>query len=544
MESSTIIDSTATPVRNISLAGVLRVSAVRQIVLLLGIAVAVAAGFAIAMWSQTPGFTQLYVDLDVAEAADVADALRTANIEYKLNAATGNILVPESSLHAARMQLASQGLPASASSGMASLGEQSGFGTSQFMETARYQHALEAELGHTIASLGAVREARVHLALPNRSSFLRDRETASASVLVHLFRGRSLESEQATAIVNLVAASVPDLQPKNVTVVDQYGSLLNSAGQETDAQATTQFKYTRRLEETFKSRIEDLLVPLVGVGRVRAEVVADVDFTVVEETRESFDPASTVVRSEQISEDLKTGNGVLSGGVPGALSNQPPEAADTPPADTLAGSETREQQNSSRSSIRNFEVDRTISHTRPQAGTIRRLSVAVLVDESAPEEGAAAATLSDQQIAEYTSLVREAVGFNEARGDTVVVLGGEFKHAAPLAPAAAPPFWEKPVLRDALKQVLGAALVLAIAFGVVRPMLKSVVNQEPPPAVSGEYLGAGGSFPVATGAPVSAAAAPIPAPSYDEKVAAAKNITGHDPARVAQVVKQWVAGDA
>lgn len=541
MDNSNVIESTAVVTNNMSLGSVLRIPAVRQIMLLIGVAAAVAAGFAIALWAQTPGYTQLYSGLSAAESADISDALRAADIDYKLNAASGDILVPEASLHSARMQLASQGLPQSAAVGMGMMHDQSSFGVSQFMENARYQHALEAELVRTISSLGAVREARVHLALPKQTSFIRDQKNVSASVLLHLYRGRALEQDQAAAVVNLVAASVPNLQPNNVTVVDQHGSLLSSAGQPADAQASTQFKYSRRLEETYKARIEDLLTPLVGAGRVRAEVVADIDFTFSEETRESFDPARTVVRSEQVSEDLRTGDGFASAGVPGALSNQPPEAGGVDEGATATVEDT-EATNTSRSSTRNFEVDRTISHTRPQAGTIRKLSIAVLIDDSPLGGSDDATSLDDADIERYTALVREAVGFNAARGDTVVVLGEAFIPPAVAVEAEPPAFWEKPILRDALKQVLGAALVLAIAFGVVRPMLRGVLASNTP--ISGEYVASAQGLPVPVATtPMTGGNAAIAAPSYDEKVAAAKNMTGHDPARVAQVVKKWVAAD-
>ena len=542
MEKNTVIESTAVPTSNLSLAGVWHIPAVRQVVLLVGIAGAVAAGFAIFLWSQTPGYTQLYGSLQGTEAAEVADALRAADIDYKLNANNGSIMVPEARLHDARLQLASQGLPQSVTRGMSTIQEQSSFGVSQFMENARYQHALEAELARTISSLGAVREARVHLALPKQTTFIREQKTVSASVLLQLFRGRVLASDQASAIVHLVASSVPHLAPKNVTLIDQYGRLLSTGDQApADAQAASQFKYSRRLEETFKSRIEDLLTPLVGPGRVRAQVVADVDFTIAEETRESFDPARTVVRSEQITESDQSGDGFVAAGVPGALSNQPPAAtADATAADEAGQTETR---NRSRDSIRNYEVDRTISHVRPQAGTIRRLSVAVLVDATPIDGADGQASMTPEDIDRYTALVKEAVGFDEARGDTVVVIHEAFRDVDPVADAESPAFWDKPILRDVAKQILGAALVLAIAFGVIRPLLRGVLASNAP--ISGEYLGSAGEFVAARGgAPqLAGGRASIAAPSYDEKVAAAKNITGHDPARVAQVVKQWVAAD-
>ena len=543
MDNANVIEGSALPpASSMNLATVLGIPAVRQVALLIGVAVAVAAGFAIALWSQQPGYTQLYANLTGAETAEIADALRVAEIDYKLNETTGGILVPETSLHQARMQLASQGLPQSASAGMNLLSEQQSFGTSQFMELARYQLALEAELARTISSLGAVHDARVHLAIPKQSSFIRDRKSASASVLVHLYRGRNLEEDQAAAVVNLVAGSVPDLQPGNVTVVDQYGNQLSTGDEmSAGAQASSQFKVAQRLEQAYKARIEDLLTPLVGAGRVRAEVVADIDFTLTEEARESYDPSNTVVRSEQVSEDRRSGANAVAGGIAGAVSNQPPETGGTAAA-PVAAADAAEVTNTSRSSIRNYEVDRTISHTRPQAGTIRRLSVAVLIDEGAADGDVEVSPLTDDELARYTTLVREAVGFDEARGDTVVVLGGTFRRADDAAEVEPAPIWENPALRDTMKQVLGALLVLAIAFGVVRPMLKSVVANSAPAAVSGEYLGAAGqSLPAAAGQFTGGGGAPLP--SYDEKVAAAKNISGHDPARVAQVVKKWVAAD-
>ncbi len=549
MDNANVIEGSATvvPTSNMSLATVLRIPAVRQVMLLIGVAAAVAVGFAIVLWSQTPGYTQLYGNVEPAESAEITDALRSAGIDFKVNPTTGAILVPESSLPTARMQLAGQGLSPSSNPGIDDRFSEVGFGENGFMLDVRYQAALEAELSRTISSLGSVREARVHLALPKQSSFLRDDREATASVLVHLYRGRTLQDEQAAAIVNLVAASVPNLHTRNVTVVDQNGTLLSSStGQSAGAQASSQFNYARRLEETYKRRVEDMLTSIVGPGRVRAEVSADIDFTQVEEVSERFDPQSAAVRSERTSENIQTGDGYASGGVPGALTNQPPEAAGAP-ADQTVVAEDSEIQNSSRSSTRNFEMDRTITSTRPQPWEIRRLSVAVLVDTTPPatadgEEAPAPQPLSQEVIDRYTMLVQESVGFDAARGDRVVVMGESFLPMAAAEPMEEPAIWEQPFVRDLLKQLLGAAIVLAIAFGVLRPMLRGVVASSPPQAISGEFLGSDQGFQVAAAMPAGEAAA-LSAPSFEEKVAAAKNMTGHDPARVAQVVKKWVATD-
>ena len=542
METGTVIESTAVDTSQLNLASVLRIPAVRQIILLIGVAAAVAVGFAIVLWSQSPGYRQLYGDLGTPEAsAAVAEALQTAGIDHKIGA-SGAILVAEAQLHAARLELASQGLPNSTGTGMDLMQEQSSFGVSQFMENARYQHALEAELARTISSLGAVREARVHLAMPKQSAFIRDTNGASASVLLHLFGGMRLEADQASAVVHLVASSVPNLHADDVTLIDQHGRLLSSgAEQAASAQAATQFKYARQLEDTYKKSIEDILTPLVGVGRVRAEVSADIDFTYTEETSEIFDPNRAVVRSEQTSENQTNGSGMLAGGVPGALSNQPPQAAGAQPV--ASEEEQVTPRNSSRSATRNYVVDRTIRHTRPQSGAVRRLSVAVLIDDTPVEGDETQATLTEADIERYTALVRQAVGFDEARGDTVVVLNDTFRPAEPIEEVAPPPLWERPALVDAMKQILGAILVLAIAFGVVRPMLRNVVSGSGSGA-AGQYAGGGGALAGGGGAQLGGGGvAAIAGPNYDEKVAAAKNLTGHDPARVAQVVKKWIATD-
>jgi flagellar M-ring protein FliF len=540
MDKKAVIDASAIPASQISLGGVFRIPAVHQVLLLVGVAAAVAAGFAIVLWSQTPGYTQLYSDLDTADVAQVAESLRAAGIEYKLDTGSGVVLVAESRLHDARLELASQGLPQGNAAGMDMISEQSSFGVSQFMEGARYQHALEAELARTISHLGAVSDARVHLAMPKQSAFMRDQKGASASVLLQLYRGRELEPDQASAIVHLVASSIPNLNASSVTLIDQHGRLLSTAGEQmSDAQAANQFRHAQRLEESYKRRIEELLTPLVGPGRVRAQVVANLDFTVTEETRESFDPSRTAIRSEQTSQTERRANGVLDGGIPGALSNQPPETVADNQGQGEVSATVTEPLNSSRSSTRNFEVDRTISHVRPQPGTIRRLSVAVLVDDSPLDNTSsdAQSSMSDAELERFTTLVKEAVGFDESRGDTVVVMNAAFRNLPQPVAMAEPKFWEKPALRDTFKQVLGVVLVLILAFGLVRPFLRSLMAGGPP--MSGEYIAAGGG-----GAQMrSGGNLQIPAPNYDEKVAAAKNMAGHDPARVAAVVRKWVTVD-
>ena len=527
-------------VPQIQLGNVLQIPAVRQVMLLVGVALAVAAGVAVVMWSQSPEYSQLYGELEQRDAAAVVDALAAAGIEYEVSASTGAILVRADQVHNARMQLAAQGLPQTAAGGMETVGESSSFGVSQFMETARYQHALEAELSRTIKSLRAVQEARVHLAIPKQSAFIRDQQRPTASVLLHLYGGQELEEGQAASIVNLVASSIPGMAPGDVTLIDQFGRLLSSDDDMNDeAMTARQFKITRELESDYRRRIEQLLLPLLGPGSVRAEVVADLDFTVVEQTTEAFDPASQVVRSEQISEEQRRADDALAGGVPGALSNTPPEAGGVTPEET----EAQTAINSSRRATRNFEMDRTISRTRAPSGTIRRLSVAVLIDEAAiaPQaaDAATGAATAAPDLERLTALVREAVGFSAERGDTVEVLSAPFRPMPTVQPGDGPALWEQPLVREIGKQAIGVLLVLALGFGVVRPMLKSIVtpaadglntllprNDDGGVSIAGQLEG-----PSSSGL------------SYQEKVAAARNITGHDPARVAQVVRKWIDND-
>ncbi|MEM9171331.1 MAG: flagellar basal-body MS-ring/collar protein FliF [Pseudomonadota bacterium] len=548
MDGTANIAELPPPAPQVHIGNLINIPAVRQLLLLIGVAASVAVGFALFSWSQTPDFAPVYGQLEERDRMAVKDALVASGIEHRINAQSGAVEVRSDQIHAARIQLAAQGLPSSAALSMADLGEGSTFGTSQFMESAKYQHTLEAELSATIQSLRAVQKARVHLAIPRESSFIRDRRRPSASVLLHLYGGAVLEPGKAIAIVNLVASSIPSMQQEDVTLVDQFGRLLSQQdGMSDEALTATQFNIVRMREDNLRQRIESMLGQIVGPGNVIAEVNADLDFTITEQTTESYDPTSQVIRSEQTSEQQRSGTGGLNGGTPGALANTPPQAGGNPNPQ-LAG--TEQQVNSSRQSTRNFEVDKTISVTRQPTGTVRRLSVAVIVNESAlipqsdlaaddeqgetpaPAENVTPISVEEQLL----PLVREAVGFDPQRGDTVEVVAAPFQQPEALGEVEGPPIWKQPIVRELAKQALGVILALAVAFGVVRPMLKSIVET---PATAVATL-----LPDQSGASISGQ---IDGPSernvalsYDEKVAAARNITGHDPARVAQVVRRWI----
>ncbi len=519
--------------------------ALRQLALLIGVAVAVAIGLWGYRWSQEPGYAPLYNGLADRDAADVAEALRSAGVPFRFEAGSGGVSVPQTQLDQARLQLAAQGLPRSGGVGFEMMQKEQGFGTSQFIENARYQHALETELSRTITSLQPVRAARVHLAIPKPSAFTRNGDSPSASVLVDLHSGRSLEQNQVASIVHMVASSVSGMPPGAVTVIDQYGRLLSqNDADSTAARSAEQLEHTRRLEADYMRRINELLLPMLGQGRVSAQVTADLDYSVIEEAREVFTPDPAKLRSEQLVEDTRR-SATAATGVPGATSNQPPQVGANPPLNTLAGGDENVQ-NLSRQSVRNYEMDRTLSHTRQATGRLRRLSVAVLVDHvprvKADGEGVVEyVPLPAEELAKVESLVREAVGFDAQRGDSVSVQNAPFIRED-IAPPEALPLWQRAELREMARQGGGALLVLALILFVLRPTLRSLLAaplKAQPALPTTEAVTAIADDRLALSSDAAVAGA-LPQLGYENKLQTARNAVAQDPKRVAQVVKNWV----
>ncbi len=516
---------------------------VRPLMMLASIIAGIALGVQIWLWVNNSDYQPLYTGLSDRDAAQVADALDASGIPMKLSA-SGAIEVPAGKVREARLAMAGQALPMGSSVGMEMLQQEQGFGTSQFIETARYQTALETELARTITSMQSVKVARVHLAMAKESAFARDHREASASVLVELYPGRRLEMAQVDAIVHLVSGSVPNLPSGRVTVVDQSGRLLSDNNRDPAlAASAAQFDQRRQLETGYVQRIEQLLTPMMGIGRVSAQVAADMDFSVTEEAREVYNPDTRVVRSEQVSENSSRGSSIGTGGIPGATANQPISAA----AARGEGGSAADVKNMSRNESRRYEVDRTVSHTRTPSGTINRLSVAVLVDNIPTRKDGGEieyVPLSEAQLKQVESLVKEAVGFNAERGDTVAVTNQPFLRPEIEALPSAP-LWEKPWLQNALKQMLGVLVLLAIGFGVLRPAMKNIIQTQgniirnrAAGALSGEV--AGTAQPALAGAGMAPAR---PGLGYDDKLAVARSAVAQDPKQVAQVVKAWVSKD-
>ena len=536
----------------------------RQFALLVGLAASVAIGFAVVLWSQQPEYRPLYGSMDNLNAAQVVEVLQQGRIRYKVEPNSGALLVRSEDLADARLQLASAGVAqGDGNLGFEILDRERGLGTSQFMETTQYRRGLEGEMARTISSLYNVKGARVHIAMPRSTVFVRDERKPSASVLLELYAGRKLEPAQVMAIVNLVATSVPELNKDQVTVVDQHGNLLSDQDQLNELTiAGRQFDHTRRLEDTYTRRVHSILQPVLGNGNYKAEVSADVDFSTLESTSENFNPESSL-RSEQVLVEQRAA-GQAPVGIPGALSNQPPGTTQVPEQviDPVTGEPVLVQppRDSREQSTRNFELDRQISYTRQQQGRLNRLSVAVVVDnrrELNAETGEVVSVpLTEAELNNLTLLVRDAVGFDQARGDSVSVVNSAFVPAAgELLEIPSIPFWTQPWFWDIAKQVLGILFVLVLVFGVLRPVLKGIGGAGSRPATDSPgypELGADGlpmdaelsedmvSLSAPTEQPVFL---PPPGAGYEQQLNAIKGLLAEDPGRVAQVVKEWINAD-
>lgn len=451
----------------------------KQISLVIALAATLALAVGIVMWSQTTNYTLLFGSMDAKDMSEVVQLLDQEQVEYQIEKASGAILVPEEIVHSLRLKLAAQGYPKQAATGYQILDIDQGFGISQFKETTRYHRALEGELAKSVQTINSVKTARVMLGLPKRSVFVRKQQKPTASVVVKLYPGRSLDEQQVTAIVSLVASSVPNMDPKGVSVVDQNGNLLTSNNQIGSMNMSLkQLDYTRTVEETYSSRIITLLAPIVGGrNKVRAQVTAELDFTQQEQTRENYEPDPEAIRSEQEIKEINRKDAPA--GIPGALTNQPPRAGLAPETSYEPGSDPN-LKNSKEERTKNYELDRTVSHIKNAVGTVRRLSVAVVVDDkiSTDEEGQVVRTpLTEEELQGYRQLVTDTVGLDETRGDTLSVVNASFVPEVE-EEIEGPKIWEEPWFWNIVKQALAAIAVLIIIFGVIRPMLKDLSKRE------------------------------------------------------------------
>jgi len=526
----------------------------QNITLMVAVAGIIALLYGLWMWGQTPDYRVLYGNLSDRDGGAIIESLQQMNVPYKFAEGGGALLVPANHVHEVRLRLASQGLPKSTLAGFEVMENQK-FGTSQFLEQVNYQRALEGELARSVQTLAAVQSARVHLAIPKPSVFVKEQKLPSASVVLGIHPGRALDAGQVSGIVHLIASSVSNMPAENVTVVDQSGALLSTTTKDSKQPLdATQLQYVRQIEQDYIQRVEAIIAPLIGAQNVRAQVTADIDFSQIEQAAEIFKPNQnkevSAVRSQQILESNNS-TGKNAAGVPGALSNQPPQPATAPivtPPDAIANASNggSDAQMRKESTV-NFEVDRTISYTKLPVGSIKRLSVAVVLNNRSivgKNGKVTSKPLSEIEKTQMTELVREAVGFDSKRGDSLSVMNSAFNVEKEI-PLADVPLWQQPEMIDLAKNILKYLLIAGIALflllGVIRPALKNYTaasvaataarQQHNNPQLVGHGDATGQTIPTQA---ISA---------YENNLQAAKQLAQKDPKIVASVVQGWVSNN-
>ncbi|MGO4326827.1 flagellar basal-body MS-ring/collar protein FliF [Cupriavidus sp. 2TAF22] len=535
------------------------------------LAAAIAVGV---LWSRAPDYKVLYSNLSERDGGSVIASLQQMNVPYKFAEGGGAVMVPAEKVHETRLRLASQGLPKSGTTGMELMDTQK-FGISQFAEQVNYQRGLEGELARSIESIAAVQTARVHLAIPKPTLFVRERQKPTASVVLQLYPGRAIDDGQVAAISYLVSSSVPELTPKSISIVDQHGNLLSGNGTNERMLDASQIKYVQALERNYAQRVEAILAPIVGQDNVKAQVTADVDFSIVEHTDESFkpnqDPTHAAIRSQQSSESNQQGAAPV-GGVPGALSNQPPAPATAPIATAQpprpgqpnqpgqqpgqqgqaaqtaqSGATTTAQSgpsSSRRDSTTNYELDRTVRHVQQAPGGVKRLSVAVVVNyrQKAGANGKMVTeALPATQLAQIENLTKEAMGFSADRGDSLNVVNSPFTSDTEIKPEL--PLWKQPDMIALAKTAAGylmlALLALFVWFKIARPVLRKYTAPPlPPPQDKNEEQ--------AVLLPPEEPANPEVlrlAAKYESDLALVRDAAQRDPRLVASVIKNWMSSD-
>ena len=539
----------------------------QKILLMVAVAALVALIVASSTWLKQSDYRILFSNISERDGGAIIAALDQMNVPYKFSDSGSAILIPGSRVHDVRLRLATQGLPKGGNVGF-ELMENQKFGVSQFAEQVNYQRGLEGELSRTIQSIGAVQAARVHLAIPKPTVFVREELKPSASVLLNLYAGRTLDAAQIAGIQNLVAASVPNLAPASVTLIDQTGAMISQLKSRLMEAGLdpAQLKYVREIEAAAIKRVEDILSPILGQGNYRVQVAADIDFSQSEQTAETHRPNVTPpevsIRSQQTSESASTMPSAQ--GVPGALSNQPPVPATAPltqPAVPGAGAQAAagapvpgqinaagvqaqisnvgQPINTRKDSTINYEVDRTIRHTKQSVGAIRRLTAAVVVNHRKDAKGAAK-PLAEPELRQINDLVREALGFSQERGDSVSVANAPFT-AIDKAEMETPP-WKDPEMlalaKELFKYGLIAVIALYLLFKIILPLVRTML--QPPPPTARQQVGR--SIDIVD--EEVEGRAPSAAEALEQKLVQAREIAQQDPKAVASIIKDWTGANA
>ena len=544
----------------------------------IGFMVAAAAIFALVigtiLWSQQPDWKVLFSNLSEKDGGAIVTLLEQQNVPHRMSD-NGSILVAANRVHEIRLKMASQGLPRGGMVGF-ELMENQKFGISQFAEQVNYQRGLEGELARTIMSIGAVQSARVHLAIPKPSVFVRDEQKPTASVMLNLYPGRTLDGGQVAGITHLVSSSVPQLPMANVTVIDQNGALLSQLKSKlTEAGLDpVQNKYIREVEDSIIKRIEEILKPVLGAENYKVQVAADIDFSQTEQTAESYRPNNTPetssIRSQQKNETASVNQAV--GGVPGALTNQPPVPATAPltqpatgPAPAQPGKPVPPQGqmdaagvtaplnaagqpiNTSKNSTINYEVDKTVRYTKQAMGAIRRLSTAVVVNhrKDVGKDGKPTTkAIPESEMKQINELVREAMGFSKERGDTLSIANAPFTASEPEDRSL--PIWKDPenisYAKDIFKYLIIGGILALLYLKVIQPSLKTMFPppKEEEPGSTEAVTDALGNV-IITGEDGEDIVA---IDHYAVKIQKTRDIAHADPKAVANIIKEWMGANA
>jgi len=523
-----------------------------KLFLLAGIAAVIAVMTVFWMWSQQPDYRVLFSNYSDKDGGAIVASLEKMNVPYKFSDSGSAILVPVANVHQARLKLASEGLPKGGNIGFELLENQK-FGVSQFVEQVNFQRALEGELERSIQAIDAVEVARIHLAIPKPSVFVRDAQKPTASVLLNLRAGRTLDAQQVSAVVHLVASSVPDLPASNVTVVDQNGSLLSDTSKKAGVNNLdpTQLKYIEDIQQSIAKRVESIITPIVGAKNVRAEASAEVDFSSLEQAAEIYKPnqkpEDITIRSMQSNESKTASGDATATGVPGALSNQPPAPATAPitaeaSAASAAGSNAAiSPYTAQKNTTTNFEVDKTVRYTQQAMGGIKRLNVAVVVNNMPVTDKVGKVTFRPLTAAEkkqINDLAMQAMGFNKERGDSLTVVNSSFAgEAAEKLPEI--PMWKNPVaieyVKDVLRLIVGIVGVLMLYKKILKPMFSKLSEPLALPSFQQGAITAGGQDVIE--------ARNAGNPGYEQNLGVAKQIAMSNPRMVANVVAEWTNGN-
>jgi flagellar M-ring protein FliF len=519
----------------------------------LGIAALLAVFVALAMTMKSGDYKVLFANVSEKDGGAIVERLTQMNVPYRFAEGSGTIMVPAAQVYDLRLKLSAAGLPKGSVNGYELL-DKTPFGQTQGQERINVQRALEGELTRTIQSLSSVQTARVHLALPNQNGFFREQQKPSASIVLALHPGRTLDRGQVAGIVHLVSSSVPELSAKAVSVIDGSGALLSGDGAPAQGLDTQQLQYLRDVEANYTKRVIDLIEPVVGRDNLRASVTAELDFSQTELTAEEYKPNQgenpASVRASKVEESTQPGPNTPAG-VPGAQSNQPPVPATAPingQAQAMQGAQGGNANGAStrREAETRYEVDRTVRVTRGATGTVRRLNAAVVVNHRSGTDAKGkpiTTPLSAEELEKLTALVQQGIGFKQDRGDSVRVVNAPFRTET-AAPSDEGPIWQRPWVQDLLRSgatPFALVLVALIAlFGFVRPALKAA-TAPPPEPVGGrvdEVVDDGAALPAPDGLPQ------LEAPRANEKLEAARKLAKENPAAVANIVRGWVNGEA